>query len=126
MTDISHFIDNPDGEKKGPTLLSVEYPTKQALYSAYMPFIKQAALFIPTNKEFDLGDKISLILTLVGDPDKHSIDGEVVWRTPPGATGGAIAGIGVQFTSDNGKEVRKKIETHLAGLLNSEDRTDTM
>jgi type IV pilus assembly protein PilZ len=49
----------------------------------------------------------------------------VVWITPKGAQGNRAAGIGVQF-SDPDNTVQRKIETYLAGSLESDRITYTM
>ena len=38
---------------------------KAALYVAYMPFIKNGGLFIPTNKSFKVGDEVFMLLSLL-------------------------------------------------------------
>jgi len=40
----------------------------------------------------------------------------VVWLTPRGAQGKRQQGIGVQFSTQDGGETQKKIETYLAGV----------
>lgn len=89
---------------------------KQALYNAYMSFVKGGGLFVPTQKSLQLGDLVKLELELMDSPEIHHIDGKVVWVTPLGASGRRLAGVGVQFQGANALEVHKKIETHLAGM----------
>ena len=50
-----------------PSVLSLVIKEKAALYSAYMPFLKNGGIFVPTNKTYNLGDEIYLILTLLDD-----------------------------------------------------------
>jgi len=106
-------------------VLSVSLADKGVLHSAYMPFIKQGGLFVSTNNEYQLGDEIVILLQLIDDPEKHSIQGKVIWITPKCAQGGRPAGIGLQF-NDEGQGVRNKIETYLAGTLQADRRTDTL
>ena len=110
---------------KDNDLLYLELPTKEALYQAYMPYIKDGALFIKTAEQFALGDDVLVLLKLLDEPDKYSIAGKVVWITPPGH-GVGRQGIGVQFTHDGAEKLRDRIETYLVGLLNSSRPTDTM
>lgn len=98
---------------------------KAALYAAYMPYIKQGGLFIPTHKQYQLGDEVFLLLTLMDEPEKIPISGKVVWVTPRGAQGNRTAGIGVQF-SEQDAAANSKIENHLAGSLGSDRPTHTM
>ncbi len=108
-------------------ILSLTIKDKAVLYAAYMPFIKGGGIFIPTNKEsYELGDEVSMLLHLMEEPEKYPVTGKVVWITPQGAQGNRAAGIGVQFHADTGKAVRDKIETYLAGMLDSDRQTHTM
>ena len=43
-------------------ILSLTIKDKGALYAAYMPFIKNGGLFIPTNKPYKLGDEVFMLL----------------------------------------------------------------
>lgn len=106
-------------------ILSLTIKDKSVLYAAYMPFIKNGGLFIPTNKDYKLGDEVFMLLSLMEEPEKLPVAGKVVWITPRGAQGNRAAGIGVQF-SDTDMAVRNKIETYLAGALKSDRLTHTM
>ena len=63
-----------------------------------MPFLSNGGLFVPTNKAYDIGDEVFMLLTLMDEPEKIPIAGKVVWVTPRGAQGNRTAGIGVQFS----------------------------
>ena len=41
-------------------ILSLTIRDKAVLYSAYMPFIKNGGLFVPTNKSYEIGDEVFL------------------------------------------------------------------
>ena len=90
-----------------------------------MPFIKDGGLFIPTQKQYQLGDEVFLLLNLMDEPEKIPVAGKVVWITPKGAQGNRAAGIGVQFTGDD-ETAKNKIEAYLAGALGSDRPTHTM
>lgn len=107
-------------------LINCTLKTKQELYAAYMPFVKNGAIFVATPREFHLGDEIYLLLTLMDEVEQYTIFGKIIWITPIGAQAGMHAGVGVQFLTEEAREVRKRIETYLAGMTNSELRTDTM
>lgn len=107
-------------------ILSLTIKDKSALYAAYMPFIKNGGLFIPTNKQYELGDEVFMLLTLMDEPEKIPVAGKIIWITPRGAQGNRAAGIGVQFSSQDGGNAQKKIETYLAGALSSDRATHTM
>ncbi|GGJ90536.1 PilZ domain-containing protein [Pseudomonas matsuisoli] len=106
-------------------ILSLTIKDKSVLYAAYMPFVKGGGLFIPTSKNYRLGDEVFLLLNLMDEPDKIPVAAKVIWVTPKGAQGNRAAGIGVQF-SDNDTNARDKIETYLAGALRSDRPTHTM
>ncbi len=107
-------------------ILSLSIKDKSALYAAYMPYVTNGGLFIPTKKIFGLGDEVFMLLTLMDSKERIPVSGKVVWVTPKGAQGGKSSGIGVQFaTLDNGA-TRTKIETYLAGALGSDRSTHTM
>ncbi len=106
-------------------ILSLTIKDKAVLYSAYMPFIKNGGLFIPTNKKYKLGEEVFLLLSLMEEADKIPVAGKVAWITPPGAGGNRAAGIGIQF-NDQDDSARRKIETYLAGSEKSDRPTHTM
>jgi type IV pilus assembly protein PilZ len=105
-------------------ILSLTIKDKAVLYAAFMPFIKGGGLFIPTTKEYKLGDEVFLLLNLMEETEKIPVAGKVVWITPKGAQGNRSQGIGVQFSGDD--MARNKIETYLAGALQSDRPTHTM
>ena len=106
-------------------ILSLTIRDKAVLYAAYMPFIENGGLFIPTNKSYSLGDEVFMLLSLMDEPEKIPVAGKVVWITPKGAQGNRAAGIGVQFTSEDDL-ANSKIENYLAGSLESDRPTHTM
>ena len=106
-------------------ILSLAIKDKAVLYANYMPFIKNGGLFIPTKKDYQLGDEVFMLLNLMEDTDKIPVAGKVIWITPKGAQGNRAAGVGVQFSADD-ETARNKIETYLAGSLQSDRPTHTM
>jgi type IV pilus assembly protein PilZ len=106
-------------------ILSLTIKDKAVLYAAYMPFLENGGLFVPTTKPYSIGDEVFMLLTLMDDPEKIPIAGRVVWVTPSGAQGNRQAGVGVQFSSQDAS-ANAKIENHLGGALNSERPTHTM
>lgn len=106
-------------------ILSLTIKDKAVLYSAYMPFLNHGGLFVPTNKDYQIGDEVFMLLNLMDEPDKIPIAGKVVWITPKGAQGNRTAGIGVQFSEEDAN-ANAKIENHLAGSLESDRPTHTM
>lgn len=107
-------------------ILSLTIKDKGALYAAYMPFVKNGGLFIPTNKPYKIGDEVFMLLTLMEEKEKLPVAGKIVWVTPIGAQGNKTAGIGVQFSDQDNGQTRNKIEGYLAGALGADRPTHTM
>lgn len=109
-----------------PGVLSLAIKEKAALYASYMPFVKGGGLFIPTNKDFKMGDEVFMLLSLIDDPIKLKVVGNVIWLSPV-SQGGRPQGIGVQFNEkEGGIEAKNKIEGILAAALKSGRPTHTM
>ncbi len=109
-----------------PGVLSLVIKDRNALYTAYMPFLKGGGLFIPSSKPYKLGDEVFMLLTLMDSKEKIPVAGHVVWITPQNAPGGHASGIGIQFSAKDSEVARTKIETLLIGQLQSDRPTHTM
>jgi len=107
-------------------ILSLTIKDKNALYAAYMQFVKNGGLFIPTTKQYKIGDEVFMLLSLMDETERLPVAGKVVWTTPVGAEGNRAAGVGVQFSDQDGGTARNKIETYLAGALGSDKPTHTL
>ena len=106
-------------------ILSLTIKDKSVLYAAYMPFIRGGGLFIPTNKQYQLGEEVFMLLKLMEEPEKIPVAGKVIWLTPKGSQGNKVTGMGVQFTGEESM-AKDKVETYLAGALQSDRLTHTM
>lgn len=91
-----------------------------------MPFIKGGGLFIRTHQIYQLGTGLNLSIKLMDEQELYPVNGKIVWITPKSAQGNKLAGIGVQFISENSRYLCNKIETYLAGMLKSSQLTDTI
>ena len=89
-------------------ILSLTIKDRTVLYAAYMPFVRHGGLFVPTNKKYELGEAVFILLALMDEPEKIPINGKVVWVTPRGAQGNRQAGIGVQFSESDFAAATKK------------------
>jgi type IV pilus assembly protein PilZ len=107
-------------------ILTVSIKDKSALYAAYMPFIINGGLFIPTNRDYEMSQEVFLLLNLMEETERLPIAGKVIWKTPPRSGSYKSSGIGVQFSDQDGGKARNKIETYLAGALESDRSTYTM
>ena len=68
-----------------PGMLSLSIKDKASLYAAYMPYVTNGGLFIPTTKQYDLGDEVFMLLTLMEDNERLPVAGKIIWITPQGA-----------------------------------------
>ena len=109
-----------------PGLLTLTIKDKAALYLAYMPYVINGGLFIPTSSSYRLGDEVFMLLNLMGEEEKIPVAGTVIWMTPKGVGGRRIPGIGVQFSEQDQGNTQRKIETYLAGAVSADRPTHTM
>jgi type IV pilus assembly protein PilZ len=110
-----------------PSVLSLAIKERSALYSAYMPFLKNGGIFVPSSRPYKIGDEIFVILELMGEAQKFPIAGKVAWVTPPGANGNKTQGIGVHFPDDeSGTRARLTIEKYLGSAIRSNRSTHTV
>lgn len=122
LTNMESNAQQPGG-KHG--ILSISIKDIAVLYSAYMPFIENGGLFIPSRKPYELGDEVFILLGLMEESERIPLACTVVWLTPPGAQGGRAQGIGVKF-NDKDNAAKAKIEKYLTGLLNSDRLSHTL
>jgi type IV pilus assembly protein PilZ len=111
------------GSKHG--ILSISIKDLAVLYSAYMPFVESGGLFIPSRKQYDIGDEVFILLGLMEESERIPLACTVVWLTPQGAQGGRAQGIGVKF-NDKDNPARARIEKYLTGMLNSDRLSHTL
>lgn len=110
----------------GRGIMTVTIRDKNALYQAYMSFIKNGGLFVPTPTEYNLDDEVFMLVSLLDEPEKLPVAGRVVWITPKGAQNGRLPGVGVQFSNQDQGKLRNRIEAELAGMINSSRPTHTL
>jgi len=100
---------------------------KAALYAAYIPLFVEGGIFIPTAREYKLGDDIYVLLSLPDDPQRYPVAGKVAWVTPAKAAGSRTQGVGIQFPRDEKSKLLKiKIEEILGAALGSDRPTQTI
>ena len=110
-----------------PSVIQLAIKEKAALYAAYIPQFTDGGIFIPSNKEYKLGDDVYILLTLPNDTERHPIAGKVAWITPAQAAGNRAQGVGVRFPSDEKcRSLKSKIEEMLGTRLASDRPTQTI
>lgn len=120
---LSQSIMKAGGIRSG--ILNLALKDAAELYACYMPFVENGGLFVPSRKQFSIGDDVFLLLELMDEPDKLPLTGKVVWITPKGTSGGRKQGVGVQFPPES-QQLTQRIETYLAGLMSSGRPTYTL
>jgi len=110
-----------------PSVIQLVFKEKGALYAAYIPLFAEGGLFVPTSRDYRLGDDVYLLLTLPEDPQRYPVAGKVAWITPPNASGGRTQGVGVSFPVDEKTRVlRVRIEEILGTAIHSSKPTQTI
>jgi type IV pilus assembly protein PilZ len=110
-----------------PSVIQLVFREKGALYAAYIPLLTEGGLFVPTTREYHLGEDIYLLLSLPDDPQRYPVAGKVAWITPANASGGRTQGVGVRFPNDDKTRLLKaKIEELLGTSLQSPKPTQTI
>jgi type IV pilus assembly protein PilZ len=114
-------------QQSRPSVIQLVFREKGALYAAYMPLLTDGGLFVPTTRDYRLGDDLYLLLTLPHDPQRYPVAGKVVWITPANASGGRTQGVGVRFPSDEKtRSLKQKIEELLGTSVSSAKPTQTI
>ncbi len=110
-----------------PSVIQLVFRERGALYAAYIPLMREGGLFVPTNRDYRLGDDIYLLLSLPEDPQRFPVAGKVAWITPANASGGRTQGVGVSFPNDDKtRQLKIKIEGILGTAISSSKPTQTL
>ena len=110
-----------------PAVIQLVFREKGALYAAYIPSLREGGVFVPTSRDYRLGEDIYLLLTLPDDPQRYPVAGKVAWLTPANASGGRTQGVGVCFPADEKSRVlRMRIEQALGTAISSSKPTQTI
>jgi len=110
-----------------PSVIQLVFREKGALYAAYIPLFTEGGLFVPTTREYRLGEDIYLLLSLPDDAQRYPVAGKVAWITPANASAGRTQGVGVRFPNDDKTRVLKlKIEEFLGTSISSSKPTQTI
>lgn len=115
------------GSTSRPSVIQLVFREKGALYAAYIPLFTEGGLFVPSSRDYQLGDDIYLLLSLPGDPQRYPVAGKVGWITPANTSGGRTQGVGVRFPVDDKSRVLKaRIEEILGTSISSAKPTQTL
>lgn len=110
-----------------PSVIQLSIKEKAALYAAYIPLFSEGGVFIPTAREYALGDDVYVLLSLPEDMQRYPVAGKVAWVTPAKAAGGRTQGVGITFPKDEkSRALKLKIEEILGAHMASERPTQTI
>ncbi len=110
-----------------PSVIQLAIKEKAALYAAFIPLFSEGGIFIPTSREYKLGDDIYVLLSLPDDTQRYPVAGKVAWVTPAKASSNRTQGVGILFPKDEkSKALKTKIEEILGGHLGTDRPTQTI
>lgn len=110
-----------------PSVIQLAIKEKGALYAAYIPLFAEGGIFIPTSREYRLGDDVYVLLTLPDDPQRYPVAGKVAWITPARAAGSRAPGVGIRFPADEkSRQLKARIEEALGAAMASDRPTQTI
>jgi len=110
-----------------PSVIQLVFKEKGALYAAYIPAFGDGGLFVPSARDYRLGDDVYLLLSLPEDNQRYPVAGKVAWITPANASGGRTQGVGVRFPNDDKtRQIKLRIEEILGTQISSSKPTQTL
>ncbi|MBU7575106.1 MAG: PilZ domain-containing protein [Hydrogenophaga sp.] len=117
----------PSAAAARPSVIQLSIKEKAALYAAYIPLFADGGIFIPSSREYRLGDDVYVLLSLPDDPQRYPVAGKVAWVTPAKAQGARTQGVGIRFPADEkSRQLKLKIEEILGSSLGSDRATQTL
>lgn len=120
-------MSTPPSAAPRPSVIQLSIKEKAALYAAYIPIFAEGGVFIPTAREYALGDDVYVLLSLPEDMQRYPVAGKVAWVTPAKAAGGRTQGVGIMFPKDEkSRALKLKIEEILGAHMASERPTQTI
>jgi len=118
---------SPSANAARPSVIQLSIKEKAALYAAYIPLFADGGIFIPSSRDYRLGDDVYVLLSLPDDPQRYPVAGKVAWITPSKASGSRTQGVGIRFPADEKSRLLKlKIEEILGASLGSDRATQTI
>lgn len=110
-----------------PSVIQLSIKEKAALYAAYIPLFTDGGIFIPSTRDYRIGDDVYVLLSLPDDPQRYPVAGKVAWVTPAKAAAGRTQGVGIRFPADEkSRQLKLKIEEILGSSLGSDRPTQTI
>ena len=110
-----------------PSVIQLAIKDISALYAAYIPIFADGGVFIPTPRDYQLGEAVYVLLSLPHEAQRYPIAGKVAWVTPAGAADNRVQGVGIKLPKDEKSHaLRQKIEMLLSSHVASDRSTQTI
>ena len=110
-----------------PSVMQLAIKEKAALYAAYIPLFSEGGIFVPTTRDYHLGDDVYVLLTLPEDTQRYPVAGRVAWVNPASIGGTRAQGVGIHFPKDEkSRQLRARIEEILGTAVGSDKPTQTI
>lgn len=101
-----------------PSVIQLNIKGVTALYLSYIPEFTYGGLFIPTTKEYQLGDSVYALVSLPNNPQRFAVTGKVAWITPAHSSGQRPQGVGIVFPdNDQCRQLKQLIEVMLSSYV---------
>ncbi len=122
----TYYMSSPTTAAR-PSVIQLAIKEKAALFAAFIPLFTDGGVFIPSTREYRMGDDVYVLLSLPDDTQRYPVAGKVAWITPAKAAGGRTQGIGIKFPADEKTKLLKmKIESILGAHLSTDRPTQTI
>jgi type IV pilus assembly protein PilZ len=110
-----------------PSVIQFTLKDLPGLAAAYIPILKDGGLFVPTNRNYLLGDSVYVLLTLPDDPQRYPVAAKVAWVTPANSTAGRARGVGIRFAHDEmSAALKSRIEAALSNFVSTDNVSQTI
>jgi len=110
-----------------PSVIQFSLKDLPGLAAAFMPILTDGGLFVPTNRDYRLGESVYVLLTLPDDPQRYPVAAKVAWITPANSTAGRARGVGIRFGHDEKSVALKtKIEAALSNFVSTDNASQTV
>ena len=111
-------------------IVRLDIKDRDELFLAYMPFVSNGGLFVTQtvlgNARCDMGSDVFLLMHLVEQNERLPVAGKVIWVTPRNGGAQRPSGVGIQFSNQDNGATQRRLETLLAGALESPRATHTL
>lgn len=98
-------------------VIKLNYNDKNELANSYVKYFCNGGIFIRSNHEYDFGQELFLLISILNEDILLAVSGTVCWYSPKDIELGAYYQVGVQFNNDKvGNFARETIENLLTKI----------